>query len=186
MEIISAVSGLGTLIIAIVGVCIAIAQIRTAARDAHKSRAAEMSWQVYETYVDTKIRTARGAAEMIARTVPIPESAVDYGKQYAQKTMEERKDDEHFDNQMRRLLRFYNQLGILVDKNLVDDDLVFGLIGPGLKTGWPAVRVAVEWYQNYYGGSSGAEKAEARPIYIYVQKLYERYLEWERHSRGAI
>jgi hypothetical protein len=183
MEIISAISGLGTLLVAIVGVCIAIAQIRSANRDAHASRAAEMSWQVYETYVDSKIRTARGAAEFIAHTEPVPKSGIDYGKQYAQKSIKERKDDEHFDNQMRRLLRFYNQIGILIDKKLVDDDLVFALIGPGLKSGWLAVQVAVEWYQNYYGGSSGVEKAEARPIYIHVQKLYERYLEWE-HSRS--
>ncbi|HEV7903443.1 MAG TPA: hypothetical protein VGO96_06340 [Pyrinomonadaceae bacterium] len=179
MDLISAISGLGTFIVAIVGVCIAIAQIRSSNRDAHASRAAEMAWQVYETYIDTKIRTARDAAECIAHTEPVPKSAADYGKQYAQRGIKERMEDEHYDSQMRRLLRFYNQIGILIDKSLVDDDLVFALIGPGLKSGWLAVRVAVEWYQNYYEGSSGIEKAEARPIYIHVQKLYERYLEWE-------
>lgn len=176
MEIISAISSIGTLIVAMVGVCIAIAQIRSAARDAHASRAAEMAWRVYETYVDTKIRTARDAAECIAHIDPVPVSAADYGKQYAQRGVEERKEDDHYDSQMRRLLRFYNQIGILIDKNLVDDDLVFALIGPGLQSGWAAVQVAVEWYQNYYGGSSGVEKADPRPIYIHVQKLYEHYL----------
>jgi hypothetical protein len=179
METINAIAGLGTLIVAIVGAWIAIAQLRSAARDAHDSRAAEMSWRVYETYIDPNIRDARGAAEHIAHTQPVPKSAVDYGEQYAQKNFQDKQNNEHIDNQMRRLLRFYNQIGILIDKKLVDDDLVFALIGPGLKSGWPAVQVAVEWYQNYHGEPTGVEKTDPRPIHIYVRKLYARYLAWE-------
>lgn len=185
MEIIGAISGLGALIVAIVGAFIAIAQLRSGNRDAHAARAAEMSWQLYQTYVDIKIRMARSAAEYIAHTEPVPTSGAEYGKQYAQRSIKERTDDDHFDNQMRRLLRFYNQIGVLIDKKLVDDDLVFALIGPGLKSGWQAVQVAADWYQNYYGGASGIEKAEPRPIYIHVQKLYDRYLDWERTQSDA-
>jgi len=171
---------MGTLLVAIAGVCIAIAQIRAAARDAQAARAAEMAWQVYEAYVAPAIQAARGAAELISRREPVPTSAAEYGKQYAQREMKDRKEEEHIDRQMRRLLRFYNQIGILVDKNLIDDDLVFALIGSGLRSGWPAVKVAVEWYQNYYAGSSGIGKAEGRKIYIHVSILYHRHVQWER------
>ena len=180
MEALSAISSMGTLLVAIAGICIAIAQIRAAARDAHASRAAEMAWRVYEAYVDSAIQTARGVAELISRKGSVPASANEYGNHYAQRDMKDRKKEDHIDKQMRRLLRFYNQIGILMDKRLIDDDLVFALIGPGLQSGWPAVKVAVEWYQNYYAGSSGIEKAEARKIYIHIPILYKRYVDWER------
>ena len=184
MEIVNAISAIGTLIIAFVGVWIAIAQLRSANRDAHTSRMAEMSWQVYQAYVDPRTRYARGAAEYIAHTAPIPNSGAEYGERYADKKIIITDPEEvSIDTHMRRLLRFYNQAGILVAKKLVDDDLVFALIGPGLKSAWPAVSVAIDWYQNYYGGLSGFEKTESRPIYAYVPKLYERYLTREATSK---
>jgi hypothetical protein len=185
MEIIGVISDIGTLIVAFVGIWIAIAQLRSANRDAHASRMAEMSWQVYQAYVDPRLRDARGAAEHIARTVPIPSSGVEYGERYAdKKIIVKDPEKESLDTLMRRLLRFYNQVGILVEKKLVDDDLVFALIGPGLKSAWPAVAAAIDWYQNYYGGPSGHEKTEPRPIHAYVTKLYEHYLAWEAVVKG--
>jgi len=184
MELISAVSGVGTLIIAIVGVWIAIAQLRAERREAHASRMAEMAWQVYQAYVEPRIRTARGAAEIVSHTGPIPTTGVEYGQRYGDKEWK-LEDEETIDNNMRRLLRFYNQVGILIDKKLVDEDFVFALVGPGLKTAWPGVQIAVEWYQNYYGGPSGHEKAEPRPVHSYVSKLYDRYVAWEQRVLGG-
>jgi hypothetical protein len=174
----SALSSIGTLLVAIAGVCIAILQIRAAARDAHAARAAEIAWQIYEAYIDPAIQNARGAAELISRADPVPASGADYGQHYAQREMNSRTKEEHVDRQMRRLLRFYNQIGILVNKRLIDDDLVFALIGPGLRSGWLAVKVAVEWYQKYYAGSSGIDEADVRQIYVHIPLLYERYLSW--------
>jgi hypothetical protein len=89
---------------------------------------------------------------------------------------------ESLDTLMRRLLRYYNQVGILAEKKLVDDDLVFALIGPGLESAWPAVETAIDWYQNYYGGQSGREKADPRPIHAYVASLYTRYMAWKAEA----
>lgn len=180
MEIIGVISDIGTLVVAFVGIWIAIAQLRSANRDAHATRMAEMSWQVYQAYVEPRLRDARGAAEYIALTAPVPSSGVEYGERHAdKKTIVKEPEKESLDTLMRRLLRFYNQVGILIKKRLVDDDLVFAMIGPGLKSGWPAVVVAIDWYQSYYGGPSGNEKAEWRPIYAHVTELYEHYLTWE-------
>src|SRR5438132_1554062 len=79
----------------------------------------------------------------------------DYSLQYADKNIKQEEDTESIDNRIRRLLRFYDQVGILIHKQLAEDDLVFALIGPGLEHCWPAVRSAIEWYQNYYGGITG-------------------------------
>ena len=131
---ISAFAQVGTLLVAVIGVCVAIVQLRSANRDAHTSRMAEMSWQVYQAYVEPRIRSARGAAELIAHTSPVPNSGTEYGALYAEKDIDKSNlDPETIDTLMRRLLRFYNQVGILVEKKLVDDDLVFALIGSGLK-----------------------------------------------------
>jgi hypothetical protein len=180
MEIVSVISSIGTLIVAFIGVWIAIAQLRSANRDSHASRMAEMSWQVYQAYVEPRIRNARGAAEHIAHTAPIPTSGAEYGEQYADKQQVIPEPEMvSLDTYIRRLLRFYNQVGILVEKKLVDEHLVFEFIGSGMKTSWVAIEPAIDYYQNYYGGLSGHEKAEPRQIYKYVTKLYKRYLAWE-------
>ena len=46
-ELLVALTGFGTLILAIIGVWIALLQIRNSSRDAHASRVADMSWQIY-------------------------------------------------------------------------------------------------------------------------------------------
>ena len=55
---------------------------------------------------------------------------------------------------IRKMLRFYHQIGILLDKGLIDADFIFQLIGDGLKTSEQGIKVATEWHQNYYGGEN--------------------------------
>ena len=81
---------------------------------------------------------------------------------------------------IRRMLRFYHQIGILLDKGLIDADFIFQLIGDGLKTSEQAIKVATEWHQNYYGGESANEKASPRAIYEQARKLLDKYSQWEK------
>jgi len=84
---------------------------------------------------------------------------------------------------MRRLLRFYNQIAVLLRQKLIDPDFVFGLIGAGLETAWPAMKPAIQYYQRYYSGVSGTElAAEPRPIYNEVAMLQTSYIEWKTHQ----
>jgi hypothetical protein len=53
-----------------------------------------------------------------------------------------------------------------------------------MKTSEKGLRVAVEWYQNYYGGESGNEVAPRRTIYEQAVKLLEKNREWEE-ARGS-
>jgi len=182
--LIDSVSQIGTLLIAFIGVWIGLVQLRSAAKDARASRIAEMSWQLYQTYIDPRIREARGVAELIAHTMPVPKNAEEYGQKYAEKEfIVPEPEVPTFDTHMRRLLRFYNQAAVLLEKKLVDDDLVLAFVGPGLKSSWPAIEAAIDWYQQYYSGISGHEKAHRRPIYTAISKLYKRYISWEEKTK---
>jgi hypothetical protein len=90
-------------------------------------------------------------------------------------------------NSIRRMLRFYHQIGILLDKGLIDADFVFPLIGDGLQTSERGIRVATEWHQNFYCGESGDERA-AVPRYIYEQatKLPEDYDKWKKRQEPQL
>ncbi len=146
-----------------------------------------MSWQVYQAYVDPRLRDARGATELIAHTDPVPRSGDEYGEKYADKliTVPEPKIIS-LDTHMRRLLRFYNQVAMLVEKKLVDEDLILAFIGPGLKNSWPGIMAAIEWYQNSKMSSLGHAKDETI-IYASIPRLYELYLTWEaKHERAFL
>lgn len=183
MDPISAIIQLGTLLVAVIGVWIALTQFRSASHDAHMARQAEMSWQLYQAYVEPRIRNARGAAEVIAHSAPILQSGDEYATRYADKEQViPEVENPTLDTHMRRLLRFYNHAGILLGKNLADEDLVLALIGPGLKASWSGISAAINFYQTYEycGGTLGIQKCEPRPLYTVVSDLYERYLIWEQ------
>lgn len=187
MDIITITTALGTLIVTIVGVTIALMQLRAGRHDAHAARVAELSWQIYQTYESPEIRTARMALEDVSHVPPVPQSGEQYGQLYVLKTQsDENQGNWHSDKEsisisIRRILRFYHQIGILMDKGLIDPDFVFPLIGAGLETSSQGIKVATEWYQNYYGGVSGHEKVlQARTIYQNALKLSQQYASWKQ------
>ncbi|MET7569527.1 hypothetical protein ABZT04_13645 [Streptomyces sp. NPDC005492] len=76
-------------------------------------------------------------------------------------------------------------MSILLAKDLIDEEFVFGLIGAGLISVWPVLRPAVGYYEHYYARSTGAEWHEApRLIYYEVQTLYERCARWNEQQRA--
>jgi len=170
----------GTFLSAIIGVIIGLTQLRSANRDAHKSRMAEMSWQIYQAYSDPRIRQSRGAAEIISASAST-NPGFNYGKDFADKGINPKNlDEETLDTAMRRLLRFYNQVGVLVEKKLVDDDFVFGLVGAGLESSWMGVNAAIEFYEkNTNIQKEITQLKKSRPIHPYVRPLHESYKKWK-------
>jgi hypothetical protein len=84
------------------------------------------------------------------------------------------------------MLRFYHQVGILLDKKMIDPDFVFPLIGYGIETSEQGIKSATEWYQNYYAGESGHEKAkQCRGIYGNAVKLGDEYRIWKKERQKA-
>lgn len=131
----------------------------------------------------TKIKQfeiARRAIEVVSNRLPVPQSGEEYGKTYVLEPTPLRNQlteeiGERPTAAVRRMLRFYHQIGILIDKGLVDSDFVFALVGPGLVTSKHGIVVTCDWYQNHWAGSTGHDKGPYRPIYANALKLCEHY-----------
>ncbi len=155
-------------------------QIRRESRSARELRVADLSWLMYQNYAEPTIRAARGNVEGLAHSPRCPQTAAEYKSTVADSAPWDHYEDGTLDMHMRRLLRFYNQVAILLRQRLIDDDFVFGLIGAGLDTCWPAMKPAIQYYQCYYGGPSGTELVSVpRPIYNAVIHLHESFEDWK-------
>lgn len=123
-----------TLLVAGIAAGIAVAQLRAGHRDAHASRVADLAWQIYQAYEDQKIRNARKAIEVVSNRSPIPQSGKEYGKMYILETTPLRRQlteeiGEQPNAAVRRMLRFYHQIGILIwlPVNMVSLSPVIGI-----------------------------------------------------------
>jgi hypothetical protein len=191
MEILSILGltlGFITTIVAIVGVTIALLQLKGGRQDAQAARMAELSWQIYQAYETEEIRASRRAIEIVARSQPIPQTGEEYGAMYRTFTYQGEDADKvkerakNLTGSIRRMLRFYHQVGILLEKGLIDPDFVFPLIGHGLETSEQGIKVTTEWHQNYYAGEGFTDKAERRNLYGNAVKLCENYHIWKKRD----
>jgi hypothetical protein len=183
-------------IAAVGGVTIALLQLRASQRDARAARAADLSWQIYQQYDGQEIRDARRAIEVVSHHEPVPKTAEEYGLRYALQIPRELSTHEfslnapeNYGAHVRRMLRFYHQVGILMDNRLIDPDFVFQLLGAGLDTSRHGISVATGWYQNYLttewkGDLSGESPefpklAKPRNIYDHALSLCDEYDSWK-------
>lgn len=196
--------GLVVTIATVGGVVIALLQLRASQRDAQAARAAELSWQIYLQYESQEIRDARRAIEIVSHHEPVPRTSEEFGRRYTVGMSGElpatgagAPDLTNYGTQIRRMLRFYHQVGILIEKGLIDPDFVFELLGAGLDTSRQGIELAVAWYQNYEASewkedlllesSRYAQLQEPRRIYEYALRLCQNYNSWKikRQSPGA-
>lgn len=187
---INGIASVVTAAVTLLAVGVAIISLRRASADAKAARTAELSWNVYQAYDSPELREGREAPNTVSRMQPVPTTGKEFGDMYvthsykgpAEKDVK-RHAKEVSSRSIRRILRFYVQIGILLDKGLIDAEFVFPLIGDGLKTSEKGIRVATEWHQNYYGGESANEKAPTRTIYEQAIKLPDKCRQWEE-ARG--
>jgi hypothetical protein len=175
---INGIVSLATAAVTLIGVVVAIVALVHASSDAKAARTAELSWNVYQAYDSRELRDGRKALNTVSREQPVPATGKEFGDVYVTHRAKDVSPDS-----VRRILRFYHQIGILLDKGLIDADFVFPLIGDGLKTSEKGIKVATEWHQNYYSGESGNEKASPRTIYEKARTLPDKYRRWEE-ARG--
>lgn len=169
------------LLIAAASVGITAYQVRREAQLSSHARQADLSWSMYDAYIKSEIRQARGVAENLAYSEECPSTREEYLERVADGSpwREARDANESDDSYIRRLLRFYNQLAILLNKNLIDEDFVFNLVGTGLASSWSVLETAIEYYQYYYSRTGIPEwQGHPRPIYQHVPILYSRYIKW--------
>jgi hypothetical protein len=146
-------TGIATVVLAAVtllSVAVAIVAFTHASSDAKAAaRIAELSWNVYQAYGSKELREGRRALNTVSRKQPVPTTGKEFGDMYvtdsykgADEEVVKRHAEEVSAGSIRRMLRFYHQIGILLDEKLIDDDFVFQLIGDGLKTSDPIPRIS--------------------------------------------
>ena len=191
---INGITSVATAAVTLLAVVVAIMALRRASADATAARTAELSWNVYQAYDHPDLREGRRALNTVSRKQPVPATGKEFGDMYVTHSYKGPAEDdvkrhakEVSSDAIRRVLRFYVQVGILLDKELIDAEFVFPLIGDGLQTSEKGIRVATEWHQNYYVGESGIEKGPTRAIYEQAIRLPDKCRQWEEaRGRGHV
>ncbi|MDJ0901564.1 MAG: hypothetical protein QNJ55_22430 [Xenococcus sp. MO_188.B8] len=80
------------------------------------------------------------------------------------------------DIQARHHIRFLNQIGILVKKNLIDKDLLFSLIGSGLEIDHKTLQVILKGHRTAHNANS---------MYNQFDYLCSRYEGWRLRTKGS-
>jgi hypothetical protein len=168
------------------GLLVAAVSVRYSFRASNRARQASLSWSIYQEYSQPAIRAARGAVQMRMCSPGSPTNGVEYLDDIADGSPWKSNIDDSLDADVRRLLRFYNQLSVLIEKQLIDEDFVFTMIGPGLVTAWPVLESALAYYEFYYPRDGKVDwQTEPRLIYDGVPMVHKRYVCWsaQQHRR---
>jgi hypothetical protein len=82
MDLVNTIGGVMTALAAVIGVPIAILQLRGGRRDAKAARMAQLSWQIYQAYESPELREGRRALNTVSRNKPIPQTGEQFGAKY--------------------------------------------------------------------------------------------------------
>lgn len=130
-----------------------------------KQRMADMSWQLFEAYSSREMADARQTLNLIADNFATVD---DYRKKYHDKPGDTQEKQQ--DRKVRERARFFHQAGLLVEKRLVDADLLFGLTGTGFEYDHNKLSIIVD----------SSRQADNDPsMYEYFDCLWEQYTNWK-------
>jgi hypothetical protein len=152
-----------------------------------RRRQADMYWRIFDVYESDQIRDSSGAFDEIEDRLGL-ERADGLVEQIASPRKEElsseywktfyRADRESDDNRRDRLararIRFFAATGVLLKAELVDRDLVFGLIGPALDVDRRLLDIVI---------TANRAKHEFPAMYNEVYYVDAEYLRWKEHKK---
>jgi hypothetical protein len=113
-------------------------------REVRRRRHVDMYWRIFDAYSSDELRDSRDAFFEIERELGLSQPSgrtprikddkqlSDYSDKYWREFYEGDPSHRKLDRLARARVRFYAQTGVLLRKRLVDEDLLFGLIGPPL------------------------------------------------------
>lgn len=167
--------------VGIVGILAAVGQLW----EARRKRQVDMYWSLRDRYYSEESRMARatigrveaelGLTEgdqerLLEGDAPDPKVVADYLAKFHDAKGPAKEEDRN----ARERVRFLNQSGVLLRKRLVDRDLLFELIGPGLEIDYPVVLVVVHAYR----------KRHRFLLYRDIERLWRRYRRWGSRKHG--
>lgn len=134
-------------------------------------RLADMSWRLFEVYSSPAMAHTRDILHLIEGEFA---TAEDYRERYhdqpdgTQAKMQ--------DKEVRGRVRYFHQAGSLLNRKLVDRDLLFSLIGTGLKQDHRKLKIVVDGVRLAHNDQQ---------MYRYFDDLWGEYERWERSSGGT-
>jgi hypothetical protein len=157
-------------------------------REVVRRRHVDMYWRIFEAYNSEELRRSRkaffdiesrlGLDRPSGRTRRITDRTEleRYSERYWREFYKGDLEDQETDLLARARVRFYDQTGLLLREGLVNEDLVFGLIGPMLDVDMRLLDIVIEANRTHHESPRMSEDVE------YANREYERW--WgQRHDR---
>jgi hypothetical protein len=154
-------------------------------REVKKRRHVDMYWQIFDAYNSEELRDSRDAFFEIERELGLTQPSgrtprimdrtqrCDYSDKYWREFYEGDPDHQRLDRLARARVRFYAQTGVLLRKRLVDEDLLFGLIGPPLDVDMRLLDIVID----------ANRKGHRFPrMFEEVEHVYREYERWSQRS----
>jgi hypothetical protein len=175
-DIISVVQSNGS-VIGAVSLVLSISAIVFTIYSSRRSLINQNSWQTYELYNSDELRRGRAVARALS-TRPGWQSVRDYPSYRGFFHMDEPEGPgpgdpiraaHQEDQALHYLLNYYHQVGMLLQRGLLDRDFTMELVGEGLRDRW----AEISRIPTFYGDTA----------YQGMFELYEAFKRWERSRR---
>lgn len=174
-SILNNVQNSGSLALSILSIILSIIALVVTWRAAYTDRINSNSWEIYRTYNSGDIKRGRSIAHKLLRD-PAWQRVTNYNSYRAYfhlDTSEEavladhEKSLKEGEQSLHDLMAYYHQVGLLLQKKLLDKDFTMLLLGGGLANRWDVLARIPEFYDD-------------RP-YSGMYELYETYCKWKEH-----
>ena len=132
-------------VLGVVAIFFAFVQLGEVIRKRH----IDMYWKIAEIYYSDEQRQARKDIDKIqiffkqlkGRSIPDDVIIKNYNEEYHLPTEGE---NDKIDRSITNRIRFLNQTGVLINKNLIDKDLLFGLVRAGLEIDYQVLNIVLQ------------------------------------------
>jgi hypothetical protein len=138
-------------IVALILSCVAIFQLF----EVRKKRHIDMFWKIYEIYTSEAQKTARKDTTALRKLLTKTKSELNeeellefYSENYHLTNNENQK---NLDRSIMNRIRFFNQIGMLLKKGMINKRMLFELIGLGLNHDYATLKFILDTHRRDHG-----------------------------------
>ncbi len=147
-----------------------INEMRSQLKEFQDQRLADMAWRLYEFYSLPEMTESRDILYQIRGTFS---TYKEYQQKYHNK--EEGSPEKEKDKKVRRRVEFFHQVGLLLNRRLVDRNLLLGLIGSAFKQDREMLEMVVKSSRDFHNDDP--------TMYEYFYELGKEYEKWENSGQ---
>ena len=93
------------------------------------------------------------------------------------------KEDKKIHNNIRNRIRFFQQIGILLEDDLLNEEMVFSIIGAGFKLDYKKLDIAVEAIRVEHNNN---DEDKDKTIYDKIEYVKDRYEKWNKNKKAKM